>query len=175
MRAVHPVITSDLPIKSNGMPYATGRVDDPGIAVWWIETKIGGASSERVIACDVYKDIADNLHAIQLTLQAMRGIGRWGANQVIERAFSGFTALPPGSGETINARPIVVARPWYEVLEFDHKIIERIGAEDAFAIVRARHKKLALVRHPDQGGSREALDELNAALDAAEKAIFGEG
>lgn len=174
MRAVHPTITSNLPLKSNGLPYATGRSEDPGVAVWWIDAKIGTRGTERVIACDVYRDIADNLHAIQLTLAAMRGIGRWGANQVVERAFAGFAALPPGSGEASDATPIVVEKPWHEVLGMDPEIIGRLDAEDSFAIAKARHKKLALERHPDQGGSHEAFAELTRAFEQAQKEIFGE-
>lgn len=167
MRAVHPTITSDLPLKSNGMPYATGRVDDPGVAVWWVDAKIGGSSVERVIACDTYKDIADNLHAIQLTLNAMRGIGRWGANQVVERAFAGFAALPPGSGETINAVPVEESIDWREFFEIT-PLLDGMNKHDLVALIRGRHKRMALAKHPDHGGTREAFDELSKALEAAE-------
>jgi len=171
MNAVDGVITSDLPVKSNGMPYATGRAEDPGIAVWWIQPKIGSPGSERVIACDVYRTPGENLRAIELTLGAMRGIDRWGASDLVERAFSGFTALPPGSGETINAQPVEVAIDWREYFDISASLETATDWDDLLTIVRGRHKRRALVEHPDHGGTREAFDKLNRALELAEAEI----
>lgn len=177
MGAVNGVITSDLPVKSNGMPYATGRAEDPGIAVWWVQPKIGTPGRERVIACDLYKTPGENLRAIEMTMNAMRGIDRWGASDLVERAFSGFTALPPGSDEEVNVQPATRVRPWNDVLDIDAALYDQItqflSPTDAIAIVRSRHKALALKRHPDQGGTREAFEELNRALEMAEAEITG--
>lgn len=78
--AVNAVITSQLPTRTDGLPYADGRCDDPGIAVWFV---LGG--HERVFACDHWFRPGENLRAIALSIGAMRGLERWGMADVIER------------------------------------------------------------------------------------------
>lgn len=168
LRAVDVVITSNLPTKSNGLPYATGRTDDPGIAVWWMQPKVGRPAAERVMACDRYPLPGENLRAIQLTIDAMRGIERWGASDLVERAFSGFAALPPSSGETIDAQPVDIDwRAFFEITP----LLDGMSKYDLVGLVRGRYKRLALTLHPDHGGTREAFDELNRALELAEAEI----
>lgn len=163
------VITSDLPVKSNGMPYATGRADDPGIAVWWLQGRPGDMK-ERVMACDVYKTHGENLRAIQLTIAALRGIDRWGASQITDRAFAGFTALPPGT-----STPEAAPRDWWDVLEIPATHVSSLPPEDLLVIVKARFRKLAQAAHPDHGGSPEKMIELDAARDAAESYLANMG
>lgn len=65
---------------------------DPGAALWWADEK----KQMRVLACDKYTQLASNLHAIYLTLDAMRALERWGAYSA-EQASEGakLLALPP--------------------------------------------------------------------------------
>lgn len=91
MGAVNATITSDLPTRSDGLPYASGRANDPGIAVYF---ELDGV--ERVLACDQWTSPAANVRAIALTFGALRGMQRWGATGGATRALQGFTALPPG-------------------------------------------------------------------------------
>lgn len=65
---------------------------DPGVAMYWRET---GTGADRVIAIDIYDRAADNLAAIAATIEAMRAIDRHGGATILNRAFTGFTALPP--------------------------------------------------------------------------------
>ena len=53
------VITSDLPVRNDGLPYANASCSDPGIAVWWVEK-----GRERVMACDRWPSVAFNLRAL---------------------------------------------------------------------------------------------------------------
>ena len=46
------------------------------------------------MAIDQYFRVADNLAAIAATLEAMRAIERHGGAEILDRAFTGFTALP---------------------------------------------------------------------------------
>jgi hypothetical protein len=88
------IISSDLKLRNDGLPYSNQRTpEDNGIAVWW---KIDG--ERRVIAPDKYTKIEDNLYAIGKTLEAMRGIERWGGGEIMVRTFTGFTALPGPDG-----------------------------------------------------------------------------
>lgn len=133
----------DLELRRDGLPYANQREPtDKGVAVYF-EWK----GQPRVFACDRWDRIKDNIRAQEKTIEAIRGIERWGASDMLERAFTGFTALPaPGA-----------KRSWREVLGFDRTSNpDREGIELAF---RSKAKRA----HPDAGGSTEAMAELNAA------------
>lgn len=55
---------------------------------------------EYVLACDLFYEVRLNMHAIGLTVEAMRQIERCGASSMLERAFRGFmAALPAHAGE----------------------------------------------------------------------------
>jgi len=138
-----PVLSSDLELRRDGLPYANQREPaDKGVAVYF-EWK----GQPRVFACDRWDRIKDNIRALEKTIEAIRGIERWGASDMLERAFTGFTALPsPGA-----------KRSWREVLGFERASNpDREGIELAF---RSKAKRA----HPDAGGSTEAMAELNAA------------
>lgn len=156
--AANPVITSQLPTRHDGLPYADGRSDDPGIAVWFV---LDG--HERVFACDHWHRPGENLRAIALSIGAMRGLERWGMADVIERAFAGFTALPPGATQAPH-------KPnWREVFGVAELVdtLMASSTDDLVAVVKARHRKLIAEAHPDAGGDTARAAELNAALDEA--------
>jgi hypothetical protein len=46
------------------------------------------------IPCDRWKLVEHNVRAIALTIEAMRGMERWGAKHMITAMFTGFKALP---------------------------------------------------------------------------------
>lgn len=89
MGATNVVVTSDLPTNSRGLPYSSGKCSDPGIAVWCV---VGG--QERVFACDHWMTPAANCRAVGKTVEALRGLLRWGAAHMVNRAFQGLRALP---------------------------------------------------------------------------------
>jgi len=159
--AANIVITSDLPVRRDGLPYAEGRRGtDPGIAVWFVHD-----GAERVIACDRHHAIADNLRAIALSINAIRGLARWGASDMVSRAFQGFNALPPGQEERPN---------WRHVLGFSPHIPNAASAfqrKDILDQVRAQYHSLMRIAHTDAGGNRERAVELNLAMEAAEREL----
>jgi hypothetical protein len=55
---------------------------------------------DYVLACDLFNEVRLNMHAIGLTVEAMRQIERCGASSMLERAFRGFMAALPAKGET---------------------------------------------------------------------------
>jgi hypothetical protein len=150
---VLPVISSNMQLRADGIPYARQpNVEDTGVAVYFT---LKGASA--CFACDKYIKLADNLQAIRKTIEALRGISRWGSSDMMDTAFSGFLQLPaPGQS---------VVRSWREVMGIGEGI-------DDLEYVRHQYKKLSGQRHPDkQGGSAGAMAELNAAMDQAEEAL----
>lgn len=102
MKADGVIISTNIPIKRNGDPYAQpGKIDDPGVAVYFMLY-----GEQHVLACDKWIDITSNLRALEKTVEAMRGIERWGASDMLKRSFTGFKALPPAKAE----------HTWFEVL-----------------------------------------------------------
>lgn len=162
--AGHVVITSELPTRHDGLPYADGKSRDPGVAVWFVFK-----GHERVFACDTWKTHGENLRAIALSIEAMRGLARLGMADVIERAFAGFAALPPGSGEAPTSS---MNRAWWEVLDVA-SLRGLLADADLLAVVKTRHRALIKAAHPDAGGSHELAAELNTALAEAERALGG--
>lgn len=148
-----PILSSDLELRRDGLPYANQREPaDKGVAVYF-EWK----GQQRVFACDRWDLIKDNIRALEKTIEAIRGIERWGASDMLERAFSGFTALPaPGT-----------KRSWREVLGFP-----AASTPDSVGIDLAYRSK-AKTAHPDAGGSHDLMAELNEARAAALKEIKG--
>lgn len=170
LQASHVVITSMLPTRTDGMPYADGRHAglDPGVAVWFVHQ-----GRERVFACDRWRTPGENLRAIELSVEALRGLERWGMADVIERAFAGFAALPPGTGETINAAPVIPKRPWPVVLDAQALLDAKLPKSDLLVLVKSRYRDKMAAAHPDRGGSHELAAELSAAMEAAEKELAG--
>lgn len=135
--------------RRSGAPLAGRREpDDPGVVVYWKR-----AGKGYVLACDKYEDRAQNLRAIAKTIEATRGIERWGVVSG-EMAFKGYEALPPPGSTASTSRP---RRAPHEVLH----IAPDAPRDVVLAAFRARAKDL----HPDAGGSHEDFTELVAARD----------
>ncbi len=157
--AVNIVITSNLPTRANGMPYAAAsRVGDPGVAVWWVQD-----SKEQVMACDRWIDARDNLHAIGLSIGSLRGLDRWGASDLVRRAFAGFTALPSGAP---------IARTWRDVLGNGGSWPKEMNVEELLWLAKGRFRNLMVAAHPDLGGGPALAIELNQAMAEAEKELI---
>lgn len=163
------VLSTNMPVKKDGLFYAVGRVDDPGVAAYFTVAKrieqrpgvFGSTLEQRVIPCDFWDGLADNVHAITLSVAAMRGLKRWGAGQVMERAFAAFKALPP-SGED-----------WRTVFADALASYRGGGNEVMLDCVKASYRDLARTAHPDlHGGNDAEMVRLNQAM-AAAKAELG--
>jgi hypothetical protein len=147
------VLSTNIPTNRNGIPYATGaQPDNPGVAVYWTQGK-----KQHVMACDAWRKVEENLRAVGLAVGALRQIGRTGASEILEHAFTGFAALPP-SREDDDL--------WW-CRELGLADCSRFTEEDVFR----EYKRLSLLRHPDTGGSNEAMSRLNQARDAALTAL----
>src|SRR5690606_21640176 len=91
------VDSTNLPLRLDGWP-RSGQAEpaDPGVVVYWTD-RFDRSRPRRCMAIDRYDRVADNLAAIAATLEAMRAIERHGGAEILNRAFTGFTALPAGS------------------------------------------------------------------------------
>ena len=137
------IISSNLKVKQNGLPYSNLRTpDDPGIAVYFKWRK-----RDLVFACDRWLSVEDNLRAIVKHIEALRGQERWGVGS-LDQAFAGYAALPDPD-----------ARQWWEVLEVEK------SADNA--AIRAAFIRLAKLHHPDAGGDALMFDQVQKAYDLA--------
>ncbi len=48
------------------------------------------------MACDKWDRIEHNIWASYLSIEAIRGLDRWGGSEFLDGLFSGFKALPSG-------------------------------------------------------------------------------
>lgn len=138
---------------------------DHGIAVYWTAwtddpSGAGGSWDPHVMTCDLWKFATDNLHAIALSLQAIRGLDRWGAVRKAQ-AYAGFRALPPAGGATDK-------RPWREVLGIPTDGWTLTAPNDVLLMyAKTRFRDLSATMHPDRGGDPQAAMELGAAYEDA--------
>lgn len=101
------VMSTNVELRRDGEPYASRRApEDTGVAVYLLRK-----GRPVCFACDQYSAVWENMRAICKTLEAMRGIERWGSAEMLDRAFSGFEALP--SPDMITPAP---NKAWWEIL-----------------------------------------------------------
>lgn len=140
------IISSNLAVRQDGLPYANQKApDDTGVVLYFTRKGV-----DIAISCDAWHYVDANLRAIGLTIEAIRGMERWGTEEMIDRAFTGFKALPESIvlGEH-------TARAWWEVLE--------VSQEASPEVRKAAYNSLLHKRHPDKGGTQWEFEELQKA------------
>lgn len=143
------VISTNVRTRLDGLPYSGEKEpSDPGAAVYWRDS-----GQSRCMAIDCYTKVAQNIAALAATIGHMRGIERHGGAAILNRAFTGFTALPA---------PIVAGmkRPWREVLDFGNGPANEAEIKRNYRILASKH-------HTDKGGDNDKMAELNVARDEA--------
>lgn len=135
-----------LVISSN---YSLGveRPSDPGVSVWFAWDGL-----QVCIPVDRYDTIAANLQAIHHVIEARRVELRHGTLALVRAAFTGFAALPPPAEKN-----------WRTVLD--------LPGTPSLDIVEMAYRAKARTAHPDNGGSHEAMAELNAAIEQARQEL----
>jgi hypothetical protein len=138
-------------IRQDGLLYAKQRMpDDRGVAVYF---NLNG--EQQCIPCDKWSHVQDNLQAIRLTVEALRGLERWGAKEMVNAAFRGFKALP----ESAIVTPFT-ARAWYEVLE--------VSPNASSETIKAAYRSMLHKHHPDKGGDELQFKEVQRAYQEAQ-------
>lgn len=133
-------------VLSSNVSLGAPHPDDPGIAAWFTWD-----GETRCIAVDRYVSPQANLQAIHHVLEARRTELRHGTLALVRASMRGFTLALPAPGMA-----------WWQVLN--------LPQDCTLDAIDAAYRRLALERHPDRGGSREAMVELNIARDQARKA-----
>ncbi|WP_321991507.1 J domain-containing protein [Marispirochaeta aestuarii] len=144
------IISTNMRVRQDGGVYSNSKEpEDSGVALYF---DYNGA--QRCLACDRFLHVWENTYAIGKTIEAMRGMDRWGVSQMLDRIFTGFAAIPEDAGKT---------RPWYQVLNVD----PGITTED----LRRRYRQLIKEKHPDVGGDPEEFHEIMDAYEAGLREI----
>lgn len=132
-------------VLSSNVTLGAERPTDPGVVAYALYDK-----QQIAIPCDRWQSVQGNLRAIAKTIEAMRGMERWGAKHMIKAMFQGFAAIRGP-----------VERPWTEVLGFAP------NASVNRQMVEEKRRELARRHHPDVGGDPVFMSEINAAADRA--------
>lgn len=138
---------TDLVLSSN-CSLGSENHSDPGVCAYF---RYNGKT--MAIPCDRWDKVAHNVKAIAMTIEAIRGMERWGAKAMIEAMFTGFVALPEMNSESV-----------WQVLGLERHDPAIITEQD---VLDAYHE-LAKAKHPDKpGGSTADFVELCKAKDLA--------
>lgn len=135
MGAKDIVVSTNLPIRHDGQPYASAKApDDSGVVVYFTRN-----NRQQCIPCDRWDQIKDNIQAIRKTVEALRGLDRWGVRQIVDAAFSGFVAL----SET-------VAEDWRSILGLSPKCSSLQEARESYL---RRRRGRDVPRRPERVGA----------------------
>jgi len=144
------VLSTNIALRNDGLPYANYTPPtDAGVAVYFTYKK-----KQMCFACDRWDRVQDNAQAVRHTIDALRGVARWGTGDMMEAAFQGFTALPaPGATPT-----------WQELLGVSRDVRSLDVVTEAYKRLRSQH-------HPDRGGDGVAFDNVQRAYEKAVLAL----
>lgn len=148
--AKNVIVSTNIPIRSDGLPRGGIEPTDPGVAVYF-DRRVNNELVAFVIACDAFSKVRWNIRAVGGTVDALRAIQRYGATSMLEQAFRGFAALPEANR----------SKPWWEVLGVSQ------SAEPS--AIRRAYLELTSIHHPDRGGDHLRMAEINRAFEEAQR------
>lgn len=146
------VISTNLPLKADGSFRQDRDPVDPGVAVYFRR-----ADRDVVFACDQFDEVRENLYAVAKTIEAMRAIERYGASELVNRAFSGFLGLPAVASEGEDCWAVLGLAP--------------MSSE---SVVRLVYRDLARKLHA-AGAADAEFTRINIARDEAVRALTAKG
>lgn len=118
---------------------------DPGVVAYFMR-----GSDPVAIPCDRWLRVENNVQAIAKTIEALRGVERWGAKHMVKASLSGFLALPSSE------------KHW--------TIILNVGSSAGADEIKAAYRSMADIWHPDKpGGSDAKMAEINGAYSRAKE------
>lgn len=148
------VVSTNIRFRKDNMLYAaemSKKIQDPGVAVYFVRK-----NKQLVLCADQYETIWENIYAIAKTLEAFRGVERWGVSEVLERTFSGFGELPPSFN-------MPAEKPWYEVFDFR-------SIPGSIEPIKVEYRRLARLFHEDGTmPDHNKMTEVNIAYEQAKK------
>jgi hypothetical protein len=141
------IATSNLKISKHlNRPLADQKQPDDRAVAIYFELK----GHELCVAVDRWAFVEDNIHAIALSIGAIRGLERWGGGDMVERSFQGFTALPAGTHHGAE---------WWHILD--------VPPNASREMIDRAYRRLALELHPDKGGDPQRFVVVQTAYERA--------
>lgn len=137
------VINSNMRLRKDGFPVSgQAQPEDVGVVVYF---DLNG--QPKAFPCDKWDRVEDNMRAISLTINALRGLDRWGSKHMADAAFQGFDALPAQSQQG-----------WWSVL--------RISRDALTESVQTQYRSLVMKHHPDRAdGDVELFHQIQSAYE----------
>jgi len=161
------IALTDRDIRQDGRPRSNAnRPSHPGVMLSFT-ARIAGKPTPLVYVCDACLDWEDNLRAIVLTLENLRGADRYGVTAAGEQ-YRGWNALPPA---IITPAPMTVE----EAAQFiGHQLGMRNGCPIFLTDVdmyRLNYRQAAQRWHPDrhQGVQHPEWNKLQQAKDVLDR------
>ena len=152
LKAKNIVISTNLALRNDGLPRANQKTpDDTGVAVYF--TLKG---QQKCFPCDKWDRVEDNIYAIAKTIDALRGIDRWGSQSMVDATFNGFKALPDPNAKI----------SWRDVFAMPENIWPGYGKITKSTLID-RYRKLIKIHHPDKGGDADEFDKIKKAYEEA--------
>ena len=146
------VISTNLALRLDGLPRASQRTpDDTGVAVYFTLK-----SQQKCFPCDKWDRVEDNLYAIAKTINALRGVERWGSKSMVDATFNGFKALPDLNSEI----------SWRDIFNMPQDKYPGFG-EITLSILKERYRESVKIHHPDKGGDPAEFDHVQKAYEQA--------
>ncbi len=148
------IISTNMPHNKDGL--ITGKAPlmypNPGIAVYF---EFGG--EDKILACDHWMYLHENMRAIQYTVQSLRSLERHKCTDILSRTMTGLKALPQNAGDSNVA--------WWDILAIDRHA--------PWSWIESRYKQLVKYHHPDNQdtGNREMFDRAQDAYKQAKIAF----
>lgn len=140
--ARYPTISTNVNLRRDGLPYANQpEPTDRGVAVYF---ELNG--KPVCIECDRWDKVGCNIHAIGKSVEAMRGLDRWGCSDILNRTFDGFKLLPPSSSK----------KQWQEILGVSHNASKE-------EVVKS-YRDLVKKHHPDVKGDPNIFMAIHQAF-----------
>lgn len=135
---------------SSNLGGLNARPDDQGIAVYF-----GLRGKPMVMAQDAYQRAEENMRSMTLAIEAMRQLERHGGGVMMEKAFTGFEALPAPK------------KPGQELVMTKDTAREVLGVGDRASDedIRKRFRLCAKEAHADAGGSDARMRLITQARD----------
>lgn len=148
------IVSTNLPVRNDGGIYAAymgKKIEDPGVAIFF---RYKG--KDITMCCDKYQAVWENIYALACGIESLRAMERHGVSEFMERAFTGFTALPEAPK----------SKEWWEILGYQQKPGTAVWDWEG---VQSQYKSLARKLHPDAGGSTDEFQGLTAAFSEAKQ------
>lgn len=147
------IVSTNLMLRIDGLPYSNQKKpDDVGVAVYF---NLEG--EQQCFPCDRWDEVSHNIWAIYKSIQAIRGLSRWGAKEMVSSAFKGFRALPSPKDS------IVMGVEYFS------------GIEDP-EYLSLKYKSLAKKLHPDnkETGNQEQFQSMMEQYKQKKQSLGGQ-